>query len=75
MNYILDPGALLAAAQLSPDRAYSAMPNAPVVPDPLPGSGRVRRARRALAAALESLAGRVRPYEPASVCRSVATGH
>jgi hypothetical protein len=75
MNYVLDPGALLAASQLSPDRAYSAMPNAPVIPDALPGTGRVRRVRGGLATTLEALAGKVRPYEPAPVCRSVAPGH
>lgn len=75
MSYILDPGALLAAQQMSPDRAFSAMPNAPVIPDPLPGRGRLRQLRKALAASLESLAGKVRPYEPTPVCRSVVPGH
>lgn len=75
MSYILDPGALLAAQQMSPDRAYSAMPNAPVIPDALPGTSRLRPLRRALAESLETLAGKVRPYEPAPGCRSVAAGH
>ena len=75
MSYILDPGALLAAHQMSPDRAYSAMPNAPVIPDPVRGTRTLRQLRRALAASLESLAGKVRPYDPTPVCNSVATGH
>jgi hypothetical protein len=71
MSYVLDPGALLAASQLSPGHALGAMPNAPVIPNPLPGARRVRRSRTALAARLESLAEKVRPYEPAPVCRPV----
>ena len=73
--YILDPGALLASAQMSPREtgpAYTALPHAPVVPDPVRGAGALRRTRHGLAAALEALAGKVRPYEPA--CRPAVRG-
>jgi hypothetical protein len=74
MNVILDPGALMAAKIMSTDRAYSAMPNAPMVPDRLPRSRHLLSARRTLAGGLAALADWVRPRERHQGC-TVAPGH
>ena len=74
MNVILDPGALMAAKIMSTDRAYSAMPNAPMVPDRLPRSRHVLAVRRTLATGLAGLAEWVRPRERQQGC-AVAPGH
>ncbi|MDX6210573.1 MAG: hypothetical protein QOE24_2964 [Frankiales bacterium] len=73
MSAILDPGALLAARAMSTDKAYSAMPNAPMIPDPVPGTRQLRSVRRTLATGLESLARWVKPYEPQDSNRRLAT--
>ncbi len=74
MNVILDPGVLIAAKIMSPDRAFSAMPNAPVVPDRLPGTDRLLVLRRSMASGLAALAEWVRPRERHQSCTTVATG-
>ncbi|MDX6230347.1 MAG: hypothetical protein QOI76_3737 [Frankiales bacterium] len=64
MSAILDPGALLAAKAMSTDKAFSAMPNAPMIPDPVPGTRQIHSVRRTIATVLESAADWVKPYEP-----------
>ncbi len=74
MNVILDPGALMAAKIMSPDRAFSAMPNAPVVPDRVPGTDPLLALRRATASGLAALAEWVRPREKHQSCTTLAAG-
>lgn len=74
MSYILDPGAMMAAQSMAGDRARSALPNAPLIPDPIPGTSKVHAVRRGVAAALAGLADWVRPYEPKEPARRLVAG-
>jgi hypothetical protein len=40
------------------------MPNAPMIPDPVPGTRQIHSVRRTIATVLESAADWVKPYEP-----------
>jgi hypothetical protein len=57
----MEPLAIILAGTVTQAHALSAMPDAPVVPPPIPRPGRAVPARRATAAALYRLADRVAP--------------
>jgi hypothetical protein len=72
MNPIIDPMAAVIIRSAPSSEAYSALPWSPVLEDERP-TRHLLRVRRNLASALQSVASRVQPYEPACPSRRVAT--